>query len=62
MYTSVSSSPSNDELAFTNYTSPISVVLTNYNGQFIELKGKKVEDQTKYKVHGILDSMKIMTL
>ncbi len=41
MYTSVSSSPSNDELAFTNYASPISVVLTNYNGQFVESIGKE---------------------
>lgn len=41
MYTSVSSSPFNDELAFTNYASPISVVLTNYNGQFVESIGKE---------------------
>lgn len=39
MYTTVISNPNRSELAFSNFTSPMGIVITNYNGEFITKLG-----------------------
>jgi hypothetical protein len=41
MYPSVANNPKAEELAFSNYTSPIRIVITNYQGEYIETIGKE---------------------
>lgn len=41
MYTVVMDNPSSNELAFANFFSPIQVVITDYNGEFVDRIGKE---------------------
>lgn len=41
MYSSVASNPEADELAFSNFVSPIRIVITDYNGKLVETVGKE---------------------
>lgn len=41
LYTQVVDDPVNDELLFTNYRSEVGIVITDYNGEFIQKLGEK---------------------
>lgn len=41
MYPSVASNPEAEELAFSNYISPIRIVITDYNGELVETVGRE---------------------
>lgn len=41
MYTDIVSNPKAQEIAFSNYTSPISVIITDYEGKFVEQIGQE---------------------